>query len=75
MQGGETDGVGGWSLQEVQNIPQREQLSKAEERWFEPERWLGLELVMWEQRVMGQQLWTIPYLSGATCPAWGPRKS
>lgn len=39
MQGGETDGVGGWSLQEVQNIPQREQLSKAEERWFEPERW------------------------------------
>ena len=65
----------GWSLQQVQNVPQWEQLGKAKERWLESERRLELELVMWAHRVMGQQLWIILYLPGATCPAWGPRKS
>lgn len=47
-------------------VPQWEQLGKAKERWFKSEM-LGLELVMWAQRVMGQQLWIILYLPGATC--------
>ena len=38
-------------------------------------REIGLKLVMWVQRVMAQQLWIILYLPGATCPAWGSRKS
>jgi len=42
----------GWSPQQVQNIPQWEQLGKAKEGWLESERRLELELVMWAHRVM-----------------------